>query len=100
MLPPRDYLVYLDIRRDSVHRVAVQHGIEHSMTGVQDILALAVAYAADQRGKRAYKIAFSTSGSDGAIFRRSITPMKSRTVSSICSNTSARTTKKSSIRAD
>ena len=33
MLPPRDYLVYLDIRRDSVHRVAVQHGIKHSVRG-------------------------------------------------------------------
>ena len=49
-------------------------------------------------GKRAYKTAFSMSGSGGAISRQSIVPMRSRTVSSICSNTSARTMKKSSIR--
>ena len=45
------------------------------------------------------KTAFSMSVSAGAISRRSTTPMKSRTVSSICSNTSARTMKKLCTRA-
>ena len=82
---------------ERLHFHALTYIPEGQMPG--ELKSMKITAPSDTDGKRASRTVFSTNGSAGAIFRRSIIPMRSRTASNICSNISARTTKKSSIRA-